>query len=1239
MRLFAVAALALLSGCATLLPSLHAAAPSDATALKTAAESFYRAQTPQELRGAVDVAEKAAPDSALTHELAARLAQLEGRDADVVKHLVTALRDTSNDAALLHLHLLASLELTWAQRDTVRALYDRLRRDHPSADVRDAAALQFALQVNALGDFSYRDELITNIAGQLELAWVGTWDNDQGKGFDLEFAPESRPGLTETYEGRVGPLAWRTNVPKDPRGRYDLLQLMTPTRWAAAYAQGGFTVTTPGLHALRLTTSDPLKVWVDGKPVFATAQLERSVFDQLVVPLELAAGPHVVLIKSAHREGSWHLSARVTPFEGKAFKPELDALLDWRVASLDGSPARALAHRVAWAHLGVGGVTTVRAADLAVAAHPKSLVLRAWQVDALWYNQERGRTADLLSALDAQVGDELPFVRLRQTRFQMQQGLKQKARERLLELQKSKPHLHEVWDLLVDTWRGEGWTDDEVKAIAERSERFGSTPEEDLELSRALARQGKRDESLHAADVVLERLPFLAEALRREADMAFEVANFTEAQRHQRSRLDSWPTDYSTWLALAETYRRLGNFPQADDALLEAAKLSPEASTPYVKRGDLAYQRGDVETALSLWKRAVELNPENESLANRVEFLAPQQRGEWMADVPDEARLEALVKSRDQVKQQSGADVAYLLDHEVTLLNTDGSTSNVVTLVVHAFNAQGRDRIIRQSVGAGRLRVLHAYAVDDKGQRAEANSERNRQIFFRGMQPGSTLVLQYRLDSPPRGYLSRYYNETWTFQGVGDQREEATLILWAPLTTKLHENKVGALATKQEKRGELLRFEWTNKGAAPLVSEPHMPTVGELATNIKLSSVPDWKTWLSWEQALLEGVFRDSPELESVAHTLGKGEPAPAEKLARIHTFVMEEIRYQQDYESFIAGVKPHPASMTLERRYGDCKDKAVLFIELARKLGLDAHFALVRTRDTGPVHDDVPMQQFNHAIVYVPKQPGVEARFFDPTAELLDVDSVRTDDVGTRSLVFDPRTNQHAWRDIPFQAPDANRETTTLALQLLADGGAKGTVTVEGVGRTGSLVRRTARNEQVFTQVAQRIAAAHLPNATTSDVKALEVDSLRVPAVVQMKAETGSLGRVEGDALRLRLPSDANPRSTFALAKRQHPLLLGTPAQQVMKLELELPEGFDVTKLPASGAVTLPCLSLAREVKLDGRVLKSTQTWRTTCERISAQEYATYRGKLDEMTRLLDDELVLGASKKSKPVPAAKKK
>ena len=86
-------------------------------------------------------------------------------------------------------------------------------------------------------------------------------------------------------------------------------------------------------------------------------------------------------------------------------------------------------------------------------------------------------------------------------------------------------------------------------------------------------------------------------------------------------------------------------------------------------------------------------------------------------------------------------------------------------------------------------------------------------------------------------------------------------------------------------------------------------------------------------------------------------------------------------------------------RRRG-VEGKGGLFDAPARKLGLDAHFGLVRTLDVGPVEPDVPMQQFNHAIVYVPEQKGFPtARFFDPTADALDLAAVRSDDTATSPL------------------------------------------------------------------------------------------------------------------------------------------------------------------------------------------------------------------------------------------------
>jgi hypothetical protein len=91
------------------------------------------------------------------------------------------------------------------------------------------------------------------------------------------------------------------------------------------------------------------------------------------------------------------------------------------------------------------------------------------------------------------------------------------------------------------------------------------------------------------------------------------------------------------------------------------------------------------------------------------------------------------------------------------------------------------------------------------------------------------------------------------------------------------------------------------------------------------------------------------------------------------------------------------------------------------------------------------------------------------------------------------------------------------------------------------------------------------------------------------------------------------------------------------MEVSLTLPRGWEARKLPQASSVSLPCLTLSREVSVTGRVVKSVQRYRTTCERVSVEEYPAYRAKLDDMVRLLDDELVLGPEKKGgKPQPKA---
>jgi len=78
--------------------------------------------------------------------------------------------------------------------------------------------------------------------------------------------------------------------------------------------------------------------------------------------------------------------------------------------------------------------------------------------------------------------------------------------------------------------------------------------------------------------------------------------------------------------------------------------------------------------------------------------------------------------------------------------------------------------------------------------------------------------------------------------------------------------------------------------------------------------VPEWDEYVRWERALLADAFQNSPQLEELAARLTAGASSPRERLDRLFRYVTKEIRYQQDYETTVAGVRPHACPVVIER-------------------------------------------------------------------------------------------------------------------------------------------------------------------------------------------------------------------------------------------------------------------------------------------------------------------------------------
>jgi hypothetical protein len=270
-------------------------------------------------------------------------------------------------------------------------------------------------------------------------------------------------------------------------------------------------------------------------------------------------------------------------------------------------------------------------------------------------------------------------------------------------------------------------------------------------------------------------------------------------------------------------------------------------------------------------------------------------------------------------------------------------------------------------------------------------------------------------------------------------------------------------------------------------------------------------------------------------------------------------------------------------------------------------------------------MQQFNHAIVYVPEQPGIgEGRFYDPTADALDVGVLRHDDPGALALVLDPETQRHRWIPIPYQPPAANLTAGAVKLKLSPDGAGEGTLTLSMRGQPGSRLRQAARNPSRLEQGMKSFVGNVFSGGTVNRQMLGDVTELDRAAEVTLDVRLPAYGRREGEELRLSIHPVWSSSRQFQLSERRFPLVFGAPNRDTWRSEIELPEGASVERLPPDLDVQAPCFTLEREMHVEENRLLVEQRFDSTCERIPPEQYAEHRRLAEEVARGLREEVVL---------------
>ena len=181
--------------------------------------------------------------------------------------------------------------------------------------------------------------------------------------------------------------------------------------------------------------------------------------------------------------------------------------------------------------------------------------------------------------------------------------------------------------------------------------------------------------------------------------------------------------------------------------------------------------------------------------------------------------------------------------------------------------------------------------------------------------------------------------------------------------------------------GNTLVYHWEVKDVRRMFDEPRMPSYNEVLQRLLVSTTPDWPAISKWywqiSQPHLDTV---TPDMKKLVGELTAKAQTDQDKIKAVFYYVSKNIRYMGlTPEKDRPGFEPHDVSLTFDKKYGVCRDKAALLVSLLRTAGFESYPVLM---SVGEKRDgENPDPGFNHAIVSVVSPKGAY-QLMDPTDE-----------------------------------------------------------------------------------------------------------------------------------------------------------------------------------------------------------------------------------------------------------------
>src|SRR4051812_11924468 len=359
--------------------------------------------------------------------------------------------------------------------------------------------------------------------------------------------------------------------------------------------------------------------------------------------------------------------------------------------------------------------------------------------------------------------------------------------------------------------------------------------------------------------------------------------------------------------------------------------------------------------------------------------------------LPFSADPNALLAAGKKVEAKD-LNVVYLLDEQTTSFEADGRAKSVFRMIVYVVTADGID-------SAGTASAWWAPWYDEKPTIAarvitkdgivhtldpktitEATAEQQQDIFsdqrvLRAPLPGVAAgaiverVITIEGRSPITGggkYGLYLFGGTVPFE-----RQRLVLDAASPVAARIVNKSGFEPRTIEENGRKRIVFEKGHTDAFDN-DEGYLPSDELTLPYVAFSSGSSWHDTAGNYSAIVDKQIAADGDLKSVVATAVGTSTDRAEIIARLLDVIDKNVRYA-GVEVGDGSIIPRPPKSVLQKKYGDCKDKATLLVALLRTAGIPAHVALVASGSGFDTVADLPgVDHFNHAIVVVDGEPAL---------------------------------------------------------------------------------------------------------------------------------------------------------------------------------------------------------------------------------------------------------------------------